>query len=262
MFKKKSNIITYFQTGKARDDVKGFNNRSSTSTTAAATPPPTQLMLSSNIVNEPSMTFKRHSSQEIMYGLNLANKNATGIKKYADDVDENCLNSESTTSTSLSTVTSKSPGDVKSPISDSLSHLTMEGVHPKWIAAAGASKAKKMEKTPQVKRQRPTMVRHKSFDSYLQKDKIHRQQNNKPIESVPFDARLQYRSFDDGRNYKTRNERRGVVISLGIDQLRSTVIKPMSMTSSWEIKSYAAFRRRPPLFPRFFSLNEGTIDES
>ena len=39
-------------------------------------------------------------------------------------------------------------------------------------------------------------------------------------------------------------QRRGVVISLGIDQLRSTVLIPASYTNDWDIRSYGLFQQK------------------
>lgn len=63
--------------------------------------------------------------------------------------------------------------------------------------------------------------------------------NNKILEHMRFsmDVRM---DFQDSN----RSKRRGVVISLGIDQLRSTIITPAALTCDWDIRSYGLFQRR------------------
>ena len=39
-------------------------------------------------------------------------------------------------------------------------------------------------------------------------------------------------------------KRRGVVISLGIDQLCSTVLTPASIANDWDVRSYGLFRMK------------------
>lgn len=53
-------------------------------------------------------------------------------------------------------------------------------------------------------------------------------------------------SFQDRTDFQksSRSKRRGVVISLGIDQLRSTVITPEHLSCGWDIRSYGLFRRQ------------------
>ena len=60
-----------------------------------------------------------------------------------------------------------------------------------------------------------------------------------------FSGQVRY-SLDDRTDFQksSRSKRRGVVISLGIDQLRSTVITPEHLSYSWDIRSYGLFRRQ------------------
>ena len=63
--------------------------------------------------------------------------------------------------------------------------------------------------------------------------------NNRIFERMRFsmDVRMDFQESN-------RSKRRGVVISLGIDQLRSTIITPAALTCDWDIRSYGLFQRR------------------
>ena len=80
--------------------------------------------------------------------------------------------------------------------------------------------------------------------SYCNNRKVQRDTNSDILQLVESQSStIEQIPTDELESRVNERTRRGVVISLGIDQLRSVVITPDQTGKKWDIRSYGPFRR-------------------
>ena len=114
-----------------------------------------------------------------------------------------------------------------------------------------SSTSKQQQQQQQIQYQSSSGYRKQS--SYINNNNNSRKQpfikeeeEEKPISSFSLSSNETQLSTHQQHNYalKGARSRRGVVISLGVDQLRYTIIEPDGVDRKWQIRSYASILRR------------------